>query len=215
MELKIGDTNIENGIESTVVDIDSKTGAITWDIDYTPDYKKLYKEISALLETAKEVYLQTKDPFFKDHYNDVRKTRNQLRTYLRNNKKEVYDKIKQMSEISVTGGSASFTSNTGTGMHYAAPLGYKKVKDTDSKKNNMYKYKLNLKENSREQFQQRRINAFDEIERELNNLFPILSNAKKETIDYYQDKPSTFEVVYPTDLIKDYIKDIKELLPIS
>ena len=40
----------------------------------------------------------------------------------------------------------------------------------------------------------------------------MLSNAKNETSDYYKDNPSSYAVVKPTDLVLDYIKDIKDLL---
>ncbi len=78
----------------------------------------------------------------------------------------------------------------------------------------MYKYKLNLKERDeqRSQFQERRIAAFQEIEKRLNALYPKLDKAKYETIAYYQEKPESYAVVYPTDLVLDYIKDIEELL---
>lgn len=78
----------------------------------------------------------------------------------------------------------------------------------------MYKYKLNLKERdeSRAAYQERRIAAFQEIEKRLNTLYSRIDKAKDETIAYYQDKPTSYGVVYPTDLILDYIKDIEELL---
>ena len=78
----------------------------------------------------------------------------------------------------------------------------------------MYKYKLNLKERdeSRAAYQERRIAAFIEIEKRINSLYPKLDKAKDETIAYYQDKPESYGVVYPTDLILDYIKDIEDLL---
>mgnify|MGYP000914026602 FL=1 len=78
----------------------------------------------------------------------------------------------------------------------------------------MYKYKLNLKERDeqRSQFQEKRLLAFQEIEKRLNALYPRIDKAKDETIAYYQDKPESYGVVYPTDLILDYIKDIEQLL---
>ena len=78
----------------------------------------------------------------------------------------------------------------------------------------MYKYKLNLKERDekRSQFQEKRIAAFQEIEKRLNALYPKIDKAKDETIAYYQDKPESYSVVYATDLILDYIKDIENLL---
>lgn len=134
---KIGDKKVKNGIETTVTNIDPETGQITWSVDYTPDYKKLFKEITLLMTTAKEVADATDEPFFMDHYNDIRKRRNELRTYLRNNKKEEYERIKGMNEISATGGSASFSSNTGTGAQYATPKAFGKAP--------IYYYKLGYK----------------------------------------------------------------------
>jgi len=78
----------------------------------------------------------------------------------------------------------------------------------------MYNYKLNLKERDekRSQFQEKRIAAFQEIEKRLNTLYPKIDKAKDETIAYYQDKPESYSVVYATDLILDYLKDIDKLL---
>ena len=61
-------------------------------------------------------------------------------------------------------------------------------------------------------YQKRRIAAFDEIEQQLNDVYKMLSNAKNETVQYYTDNPSSYAVVKPTDLVKDYINDIKDLL---
>ena len=63
-----------------------------------------------------------------------------------------------------------------------------------------------------EEFQKKRIEAFDSIESELNDVYKMLSNAKNETIDHYNNKPSSYNVIKPTDLVLDYIKDIKNLL---
>ena len=78
----------------------------------------------------------------------------------------------------------------------------------------MYNYKLNLKERDekRSQFQEKRIAVFQEIEKHLNVLYPQIDKAKDETIAYYQDKPESYSVVYATDLILDYLKDIDKLL---
>ena len=41
----------------------------------------------------------------------------------------------------------------------------------------------------------------------------LLRQAKIATVKYYrQDEPKSYSVVYGTDLIKDYIKDIETLL---
>ena len=92
----------------------------------------------------------------------------------------------------------------------------KKVQDSKLRNSsNMYNMKDRIiKEDDRlEKFQKERIDAFDEIEDQLKSLIKPLRQAKIETIKYYRDvEPKSYSVVYGTDLIKDYIKDIKTLL---
>jgi len=76
----------------------------------------------------------------------------------------------------------------------------------------MYKYKLNEETSKVSKFQEERINAFSEIENELEALIKPLRQAKISTIKYYRENPNSFSVVTGTDLIKDYLKDIKTLL---
>jgi hypothetical protein len=81
----------------------------------------------------------------------------------------------------------------------------------------MYKYKLkktrvNEIDPGRKQFQEERIATFDKITQRLNNLYPAIDNAKDETIAYYNEKPESYAVVKPTDLILSYLNDIEELL---
>ncbi len=78
----------------------------------------------------------------------------------------------------------------------------------------MYNYKL-IKEDedkAKLKFQEERVNAFNEIEDELQSLVKPLRQAKIETIKYYRENPNSYSVVTGTDLIKDFIKDIKTLL---
>ena len=135
---KVGDIKVDSGIITTVTDINSETGQISWDVDYTADYRKLFDDITDLMKTAKEVADVTEEPFFRDHYLDIKKRRNELRTYLRNNKAEEYSRIKGMNEMSSTGGSANFSSHTGTGAQYATPKAF-------GKKPENYYYKLGFK----------------------------------------------------------------------
>lgn len=139
---KVGDKEKSGGIVTTVTNIDQETGQITWDVDYDADYLKLFKEITEMLETAKQVAQVTDEPFFKDYYEEIRKRRNQLRTYLRNNKAEEYERIKGMTEIMTTGGTASFT--PGTGAQYATPFAFNKNKKAKGTASNYY-YKLGYK----------------------------------------------------------------------
>jgi hypothetical protein len=56
-----------------------------------------------------------------------------------------------------------------------------------------------------------RLMGFDELERKLNELLPLLQQAKHETMDYYRQNPDSFSVVYGTDLANDYLNDLIEL----
>lgn len=143
----------------------------------------------------------------------------------------IKEKLKQIKETSATGvGGASMT--PGEGAQYATKYSFKKGTNEKGLKNPYY-YKLGWKPvpnkikgsglevkklfeedllNEYNDFQQERINAFETIENELNSLFPLLSNAKNDTVDFYSSNPGSYEVVAATDLILEYIKDIKILL---
>jgi hypothetical protein len=124
-EHKVGDVKIEGGIKTTVTDINPKTGAVSWDVEYAADYLKLYQQVQNLFKTVEKASRQSNaEPFIKDWGQDVRQLRNSLRTYLRNNKAEEYERVKNMNEMSGTGGSAAMA--TGTGAQQATPFAYKK-----------------------------------------------------------------------------------------
>ncbi len=76
----------------------------------------------------------------------------------------------------------------------------------------MYKYKITEQDEKVEQYQQKRIDAFDEIETRLDNIKKLLRQGKIETVKVYRDQPTTFAVVKPTDLINDFLNDIETLL---
>jgi hypothetical protein len=63
-----------------------------------------------------------------------------------------------------------------------------------------------------DKFQENRLKAFEDIEAELNSLSPMISNAKNQTIEFYQSNPGSSEIIISTDLILEYIQDIKKLL---
>jgi len=257
---KVGDVKVNNGVKSTITNIDSETGAISWDVDYIPDVGELVKDANELAKTSKEVAVKAKnDSKFRDIYDDVKLLRNKIRTHIRNNYPEEYRKAvgfneEIVDEMSTTGGGAGAASFTGgTGMQYATPYAFKKKKkkidegigadlgpgpkaSEDGVKDNAYvkqfKYKLVPKDKngnyvqkgsglevkllfeaeSASEFQKKRIAAFDQVEQGLNDIYKMLSNAKNETVEYYNDNESSYSVVKPTDLVLDYVKDIKDLL---
>ncbi len=80
----------------------------------------------------------------------------------------------------------------------------------------MYQYRLKERAFTQPQdvknYQEERIAAFDKITQRLNSLYPAIDNVKDETIAYYNEKPESYAVVKPTDLILSYLDDIEELL---
>jgi hypothetical protein len=76
----------------------------------------------------------------------------------------------------------------------------------------MYKGMIIKENEDKLKFQEERIKAFSKIEEDLLSLIKPLRQAKIETIKYYRENPESFSVVTGTDLIQDFIKDIKTLL---
>jgi hypothetical protein len=97
---------------------------------------------------------------------------------------------------------------------YTSEFGYKLVPKNKAGNYVQKGSKLDVKQlfEDQKEYQDKRIAAFDVIEQEMNDIYKMLSNAKNETSDYYNDNPSSYSVVKPTDLVLDYIKDIKDLL---
>ena len=92
-EFEIGDVKVDNGTKSTVTDIDSTTGAISWSIQQIPNIDKLVEDVDELTATAKKVYQKTKDDKkFLDIYEQARSLRNVIRTHVRNNYPDNYKK---------------------------------------------------------------------------------------------------------------------------
>ena len=322
-KFKVGDSKSEDGVKSTIVDIDKETGGIKWDIEYLPNFDKLFDGATDLVNISKGVYTKAKsDNKLRLIYDEARVLRNKIRTHIRNEYPEEYRRITMkmnegdLDEMSTTGGGAGAASFTpGTGGQYATPfafrkkgqkandkaykeIGYKEVKEStrvmwddmsseekenllltvikdpddpridrfidtkynlmplnilrdmgidenigadlgpgpkaskDGVKDNAYvkqfAYKLVPKkikgagtivkqlfekeEEEKKNFQLKRIEAFDGVEKKLNNIYTMISNAKNETIKYYKNNPDSFKVVKPTDLIEDYLEDIKKLL---
>lgn len=70
---------------------------------------------------------------------------------------------------------------------------------------------LNVTDPDLKKFISSRLLGFDKLERKLNELLPLLQQAKHETMDYYRENPNSFTVLYGTDLANDYVNDLIEL----
>jgi hypothetical protein len=91
---------------------------------------------------------------------------------------------------------------------FAYKLVPKKIKGSGMIVKQLFKEEEEQKKN----FQDERIEAFNGIEKKLNNIYTMISNAKNETSEYYKNNPNSYSVIKPTDLIVDYLKDIEKLL---
>ena len=95
---------------------------------------------------------------------------------------------------------------------YVKQFAYKLVPKKIKGSGMIVKQLFEKEEEEKKNFQAKRIEAFDGVEEKLNNIYTMTSNAKNETIKYYKNNPDSFKVVKPTDLIEDYLEDIKKLL---
>jgi hypothetical protein len=131
----------------------------------------------------------------------------------------IQHKLKEMNATSQ--GGASF--NSGEGVNYATPFAFKKK--GKSKNNKIKGYSLvpdeiegsglevkELYEAKLTDFQEERIAAFDDIETHLNALSPLVSNAKNDTIAFYNEHPGSYDIYKPTEMILSYLKNIETLL---
>ena len=131
-KFKVGDSKSEDGVKSTIVDIDKETGGIKWKIEYLPNFDKLFDVATDLVSTSKGVYTKAKsDNKLRLIYDEARVLRNKIRTHIRNEYPEEYRRMTmnegELDEMSTTGGGAgSATFTPGTGGQYATPFAFRK-----------------------------------------------------------------------------------------
>tara|TARA_R110000823_G_scaffold34320_1_gene95560 strand:- start:531 stop:1427 length:897 start_codon:yes stop_codon:yes gene_type:complete len=137
-------------------------------------------------------------------------------------------KISQLKEDEVEEQSSTATGGMalsgGDGAQYATPNAFgKNKKDVYT---SQYGYKLVPKKikgsgmivkqlfekTDRNEFQAKRIAAFDEVEERFNNVSKLISNAKNETAKYYNENPGSYAVVYSTDYIFELLEEIEAKL---
>lgn len=225
-EFEVGDVKVKDGTQSTVADIDPTTGTVTWDLEKVGAFDTVYKtfdELKQLLKTLESEGEAKSDPTIDSISDNVKKLFNQYRTHIRKNYPEAFEKVKLVREAEV---------EEGEGMGYLTPNAFAKNKDS-KRTNDSYYYKLGYKPvpneikdsglevkelwetetlNEYSDFQQKRINMFNEVEEKVNSLSPLLSNAKNKTAQYYNENPGSYTIVYSTDMVNELLSDITELL---
>jgi hypothetical protein len=137
---------------------------------------------------------------------------------------------KKIKEMNATGnGGASF--NAGKGEGYATPAAFASKTNSKGAKN-IYYYKLGFKNvpnikpksydkkqlwedevlNEMNEFQKRRLAGLDEIEKLMNEITPLVSNAKNETVEFYSGDVGSYDITQPIEMVLSYLKEVKQLL---
>ena len=93
---------------------------------------------------------------------------------------------------------------------YTSQYGYKLV--PKKIKGSGLEVKQLFEKTDRNEFQAKRIAAFDEVEERFNNISKLISNAKNKTAEYYNENPGSYEVVYSTDYIFELLEEIEAKL---
>ena len=206
---------------------------------FTDSLEKLYIATEALSALVKSPGGKD-DAVVVKSYDDLKTMFNNFRSHLRKYYPDQYEAIKnKLDEMSTIASDSGFTSG-GEGENYATPFAFSKTKSTKGnygaytqagyKKVNEFKYKLaktqlkeadtnveqylqdlNVVNPDNKKFIASRLMGFDEVETKLNQLLPLLQQAKHETMDYYRQTPESFSIVYGTDLANDYLNDLIEL----
>jgi hypothetical protein len=70
-----------------------------------------------------------------------------------------------------------------------------------------YIQNLDIDDSKKKDFIIKRLVDFDEIEKKLNELIPLLQKAKLKSADKYKQNPN-YSILYPTDLAQEYLDDL-------
>ena len=164
------------------------------------NYPKEYERVSRLKESINEHDLSSNDLDYLEGLAD--RTENVIL-------KKIVNKLRGQVEEGEGIGyltPRAFDKNkksTGAADIYYYKLGYKPVPKTKPKGfevKQLFEYS---------NFQQKRINVFDEVEDKINNILPMLSNAKNETAEYYNENPGSYAIVVPTDYILEILDEVE------
>ena len=217
-EIEVGDTEIRGGKKSTVSAIDDTTGRIEWDIvdaaDFSSVYKALLKAKDFLSTLEKEG--KAKDDVVIDGFaEDIAKLFNAFRTHVRKEYPKEYERVSRLKEEEVEEGEGiGYLTPNAFGKKkknvYTSQYGYKLV--PKKVKGSGLEVKQLFEKTDRNEFQTKRIAAFDEVEERFNNISKLISNAKNKTAEYYSENPGSYEVVYSTDYIFELLEEIEAKL---
>ena len=122
-ELEIGDVEYSKGTKSTVTDIDPETGRITWDIEDTPDFTSVFRNLKKSKEFMDSLVRNKalrSDSIMLKLQQELTKIFNELRTHVRKNYPEEYARIKIVTEDNTISSNSGFISG-GEGENHTGP----------------------------------------------------------------------------------------------
>jgi hypothetical protein len=136
---KDGDTKF------TVTDIDTETGKVSWSVERLPSYEELFSDATEFVDTAKGVRNDTKgDPVFREIYEAAKLLRNKIRTHLRNEYPDEYQRIINKGLLEET--DVDEISTSGAAGAYNTPYAFvrKPLKPKGKKKKRKSKYRMKM-----------------------------------------------------------------------
>jgi uncharacterized tellurite resistance protein B-like protein len=182
---------------------DPDTGTTVSKVIYLPDFDSVFEHLLTALDeleaitvgeglAKEERVIVMGDSKLREIFDELTHVFNKYRSHVRKQYPDEYVKIKSMlknlDEMTTSDNAGSYLSN--------------KVRFKKTKLKEIEDVDKDLKK-----FIKDRIDSFQTVEDKLNELIPLLQKAKKETIDYYTDKPS-FNILYSNDLAIDYLDDM-------
>jgi len=203
---------------------DNEERSAEWEVEYEPNMDKVYQEMLTIVKQ-----LEDAADFYKgdDNLRKIVALGKELRKRLH----ALKVRKGHLEEESATNmGGASF--DAGKGDNYATPAAFSKKTNSKGTKN-IYYYKLGFKPvpdkikgsglqvkqlweedtlNEVNEFQQKRLDSLEEIEKLMNEISPLISNAKNETIELYSGNAGSYDITQPIEMVKSYLLDIKKLL---
>ena len=115
---KIGDITYSKDGDTrfAVDDINPESGQVSWKVTTLPNFDKLFDDVTDAAMSAKSVYTKVKDDEkFREFYEELKQTRNKIRTHLRKEYPEDYKRMtlneaedKEVEEMSMSGGAGAY-----------------------------------------------------------------------------------------------------------
>lgn len=194
----------------------------TWIVDYQPNLKRLYTDIDNVVQKLQKIQQRVQTPQSEELLKISKSLRNRFARLLK-----MHSPLEEISATNI--GGATF--NVGGGEQYATPKVFNKNKNAKGAKN-IYYYKLGYKNipkhkpksydkkqlweeeplTEMNEFQKKRLESLDDIESLMNQIYPLISNARNKTIKLYGGDVGSYDITSPIEIVKSYLQDIKNLL---